>query len=37
MTNERIQQRLTEKFGELLSNWEQSYGMLSFTAPKKLI
>ena len=36
MTNERIQQRLTEKFGELLSNWEQSYGMLSFTAPKEI-
>ncbi len=36
MTNEGIQQKLTEKFGDKLSNWECTYGMLSFTAPKEI-
>lgn len=36
MTNESIQQLLTAKFGDQLSNWEEPYGMLSFTAPKDL-
>ena len=36
LTNTIIQQRLTEKFGELLINWEEPYGMLTFTAPKEL-
>lgn len=36
MTNEFIQQKLSEKFGDQLSNWEQPYGMLSFVAPKEL-
>lgn len=36
LTNQVIQQRLTEKFGEQLSNWEEPYGMLTFTAPKDL-
>jgi NADH-quinone oxidoreductase subunit C len=36
LSNEQVQQRLTEKFGEQLSNWEQQYGMLTFTAPKDL-
>ncbi len=34
--NERIKERLTEKFGEELTGWEQPYGMLTFTAPKDL-
>lgn len=33
MTNELIQQRLTEKFGEQLTDWETPFGMLTFTAP----
>jgi len=33
MTNELIQQRLTEQFGDALTNWETPYGMLTFTAP----
>ncbi|MFZ1529761.1 MAG: NADH-quinone oxidoreductase subunit C [Ferruginibacter sp.] len=36
MTNEFIQLKLTEKFGEQLTGWEQPYGMLSFVAPKEL-
>ncbi len=36
MTNEQIQSRLTEKFGDALTNFEESYGMLSFHAPKEL-
>ena len=35
LTNEQIQQRLQEKFGEALHSYEQPYGMLSFTAPKE--
>jgi NADH-quinone oxidoreductase subunit C len=36
LTNETIQKRLTEKFGDLLTNWQQPYGMLTFTGPKDL-
>ena len=36
LTNERIREKLTEKFGEQLSGWEEPYGMLSFAAPKDL-
>ncbi len=36
VTNEIIQQKLNEKFGDQLTNWEQPYGMLTFTAPKDL-
>ena len=35
LTNEQIQQRLQEKFGESLNSYEQPYGMLSFTASKE--
>jgi NADH-quinone oxidoreductase subunit C len=36
LSNEQVQQRLTDKFGDQLTNWEQQYGMLTFTAPKDL-
>ena len=36
MTNETIKQKLTEKFGDHLTNWQQPYGMLTFTGPKDL-
>jgi NADH-quinone oxidoreductase subunit C len=36
LTNEIIQQKLTEKFGTELSNFEQPFGMLTFIAPKEL-
>ena len=36
LSNENIQQRLTEKFGDQLTDWQEPYGMLTFTAPKDL-
>jgi len=36
LTNEIIQQKLTEKFGEQLTDWQVPYGMLTFTAPKEI-
>ena len=36
LTNETIRLKLTEKFGEAISKWEEPYGMLTFTAPKEL-
>lgn len=36
LTNEIIRTRLTEKFGEQVSNFEEPYGMLTFEAPKEL-
>lgn len=34
LTNERIKQRLEEKFGDKVFNFEEPYGMLTFEAPK---
>lgn len=36
LTNETIQLKLTEKFGEALTDWQEPYGMLTFTATKDL-
>jgi NADH-quinone oxidoreductase subunit C len=36
LTNETIQQKLTDKFGDALIDWQVPYGMLTFTAPKDL-
>ena len=36
MTNEFIKQRLTEKFEDSLTGWEEPYGMLTFTSPKDM-
>jgi NADH-quinone oxidoreductase subunit C len=36
LTNDNIRQQLTEKFGDALTNWQEPYGMLTFTAPKEL-
>ena len=36
LTNEIIRQKLTEKFGEELTGWEEPYGMLTFTSHKDL-
>lgn len=36
MTNEFIQQKLTEKFGEGVSSFEEPYGMLTFEAKSDL-
>jgi NADH-quinone oxidoreductase subunit C len=35
LTNEIIQQKLTEKFGELVYGFDEPYGMLSFEASKE--
>lgn len=36
MTNEFIQQKLTEQFGEAVTGFAEQYGMLSFEAPKDM-
>ncbi|HUR66159.1 MAG TPA: NADH-quinone oxidoreductase subunit C [Chitinophagaceae bacterium] len=36
LTNDIIKQRLTEKFAEQVSNFEEPYGMLTFEAPVEL-
>lgn len=36
LTNELIQQRLTEKFGDVLNEFDEPYGMLTFAAPRDL-
>lgn len=36
LTNETIQQKLTEKFGEIVSGFEEPYAMLGFEAPKEM-
>jgi NADH-quinone oxidoreductase subunit C len=35
LTNDRIKQRLIEKFGEQVSAFSEPYGMLTFEAPKE--
>jgi len=35
LNNETIQQKLTEKFGDQLTDWGVPYGMLTFTGPKE--
>ncbi len=34
LTNERIKERLVEKFGELITNVSEPFGMLTFEVPK---
>jgi NADH-quinone oxidoreductase subunit C len=36
LTNEHIKQRLSEKFPEQVTGFEEPYGMLTFEAPKEL-
>lgn len=36
LTNEKIKERLIEKFGEQVFNFEEPYGMFSFEAPKDI-
>ena len=35
LSNDTIQSKLTEKFGDVLTHWEEPYGLLTFTAPKE--
>ncbi len=34
LTNELIKEKLAQKFGEQLTNWEEPYGLLTFTGAK---
>jgi NADH-quinone oxidoreductase subunit C len=34
ISNETVKTKLTEKFGDQLTDWQEPYGMLTFTAPK---
>ena len=36
ISNETLKATLTEKFGGQLTDWQEPYGMLTFTAPKDL-
>lgn len=36
LTNEILKEKLTEKFGEALTNWEEPFGMLAVTAPAEM-
>jgi len=36
LNNDIIQQKLTEKFGDQLTAWQEPYSMLTFVAPKEL-
>jgi NADH-quinone oxidoreductase subunit C len=36
LTNEAIKQKLVDKFGESISDWQEPYGMLTFTGTKDL-
>ena len=36
LTNDIIKQRLSEKFGESVTNFTEPYGMLTFEAPKEM-
>ena len=36
LTNEIIKQKLTDKFGDQITGWEEPYGMLTFTSDKNL-
>ncbi len=34
--NDVVKTKLLEQFGEVLTEWEEQYGMISFTAPREL-
>jgi len=36
LTNEKIKEKLVGKFGDQVGNFEESFGMLSFSAPKDM-
>lgn len=36
LSNEVVKEKLVEKFGDVLTDWQEPYGMLTFTAPKEL-
>jgi NADH-quinone oxidoreductase subunit C len=36
LTNEIVKQKLADKFGDQLTQWEEPYGLLTFEAPKEM-
>jgi NADH-quinone oxidoreductase subunit C len=36
LNNDIVKNRLTEKFGDQVTGWEEPYGLLSFVAPKQM-
>ncbi len=36
LTYDTIKEKLTEKFGDQLTDWAEPYGMLTFTGPKEI-
>lgn len=36
LTNEIAKQKIIDKFGEQITNWEEPYNFLTFTAPKEM-
>lgn len=36
LTNELIKEKLTQKFGQQLNNWEEPYGLLTFSGSKDM-
>ena len=36
LSNENIKEQLVAKFGEVLTEWNETYNMLSFSSPKDL-
>lgn len=36
LSNEVVKEKLVEKFGDVLTDWQEPYGMLTFTAPTEL-
>lgn len=36
LTKEKIREKLIERFGDELTNWQEPYGLLTVTAPKEL-
>jgi NADH-quinone oxidoreductase subunit C len=36
LDNSLVKEKLSSKFGESLTNWEEQYGMLTFEAPREL-
>ncbi len=36
LSNDQIKNKLTEKFGDIVANFDESYGLLTFEAPKEM-
>ena len=36
LTNDIIKEKLVEKFGDQVSNWDEQFGLLAFESPKEM-